>query len=81
MIRGGPGEDTRFLTSAGEHHDGIPVSLQDGLDLMHARKMLGSGVLEPSNSAGLSAIETFRFRSVEPRRRFQVLLKPRKVVS
>src|SRR5262252_80447 len=43
--------------------------------------MLSCSVLEPSDSARFSTIETLRFRSVEPRRRLQVLLEPREVLS
>jgi len=69
--------DSRF----GEHHDGMTVVLQDSFDLMHAGQMVGGSVLEPRNSARLSAVEALRFRSVEPGWRFQVFLKPRKVLN
>src|SRR5687767_2519264 len=59
----------------------MPVSFQNGLDLVHPRQVLGRSVLEPSDPPCLSAIEPLRLCSVETYRRFQTLLEPSKVFA
>ena len=59
----------------------MPVPLQNSFDLVYACQMVARSVFEQGNSARLSTIEALRFRSVEPRRRCQVLLKPGKTLN
>ena len=61
--------DPRFR----KHHNGMPVLLQDHLDLMHPGEVRRRTLLEPRDSTSVSAVEAFRLRSIESRWRLQVV--------